>query len=430
MGFCRPLLPGGDPRKNEEIVKTEVEETNSSENIGVEETPGIEVCAVTTASTQKCVLKRNNPCRYPEAVEKKVSKIDLKPVYIDILPGSDPRTKKLPLFVVHNGPHSYHFMFEEISLDQFKPDRIYQLVCSNNPLCNCRILVKSILTTDVKSEDFETFENWEIVPPKRISSFKPHECEGPVPQPLVQEEDTAIASIESVVKSPEVLRCPESSQIIFSIKINDVIYTYNVPYSSILADSKWERFRPAIIRCTKFPGCQSSLKIFATQTIDPADEDYYTQGNWGILKGGHQLTHECLAENFSEIKRRKEKELAEQPRRVIRKHSRRGARSLSTLRDLYRLKNRTLKKRLKLAESEIIDSPENLSVEDSPVIEVSTVTTAAPRKRNFRKRVFTPAVTKTVSKIDLKPVYMDILPGRDGQRAGFPGSAISKPRVF
>ena len=35
---------------------------------------------------------------------KKLSKSDLKPVYVDILPNADLRTKKLPLFVVKNGP--------------------------------------------------------------------------------------------------------------------------------------------------------------------------------------------------------------------------------------------------------------------------------------------------------------------------------------
>ena len=84
---------------------------------------------------------------FPPAVVEKISKSDLKPVYMDILPNADPRTKKLPMFVVKNGPNSYHFKFAEISLDRFKPDQTSQLVCSNYPLCNCRILVKNMLTS-------------------------------------------------------------------------------------------------------------------------------------------------------------------------------------------------------------------------------------------------------------------------------------------
>ena len=201
--------------------------------------------------------------------------------------------------MVKNGPHTFHFKFQEISLDQFKPDRTYQLVCTNNPLCKCRILIKSIFTTDVKSEDFDTFENWEIVPPKRISSFKPHNCNGPIQMEIsLKPDEISIASIESVVGHLK------KSQLIFSIKINDEKFDYGCPIYRRIE----ELFTPTMIYCVNYPACGSFVRIYATDTVDPADKDFYTQRNWVIWKFSEK-THLCFLPNFPEILRLKKEEM-------------------------------------------------------------------------------------------------------------------------
>ena len=131
------------------------------------------------------------------------SKNDSNPVFVEILRNADPRTIKLPLFVVKNGQKAYLFKFEDISLNQFKPDHTSQLVCANHPRCNSRILVKNRLTADLKCEQFASFENWEIERTRRISLISRHHCNGPTPQQLIQARNAAETFIQPVVKSPE-----------------------------------------------------------------------------------------------------------------------------------------------------------------------------------------------------------------------------------
>lgn len=324
MDDPQPLYFSEFNEEEVEKVKVEVKETDSpetSETYAVEKAPFV-LCDVSTIVPKKKRL----------TLPKKVSKIDLQPVYLDILPGADPRTRKLPLFVVKNGPDTYHFKFAEISLDQFKPNHTSELVCSNHPLCKCRILAKNLQTADVKTEEFHTFKNWEILPPKRISSLQLHECNGPIPQQFVEKEDTATTSIQSVLheaphpRETKTYGISGTSRVLFSIKIKDNILKYGAELHCLMFASKegpkshqlkkGRLFRPVTINCVHFPDCSSSLQIFAKDTVDANDEDFFTLKNWEILKGKHVLTHNCLAKDFAEILRGKKEEREKESLRV------------------------------------------------------------------------------------------------------------------
>ena len=89
-------------------------------------------------------------------------------------------------------------------------------------------------------------------------------------------------------------------------------YRYLNTFSTVHNITKLKKdglFSPITINCVNFPGCESFMQIFPTETVDPADEDFYAPKNWGILKGNHQLAHECLAENFQEILRLKKEQI-------------------------------------------------------------------------------------------------------------------------
>ena len=293
--------------KDEGEVKVEVNSQQHSQNMG-------------------CVAKCSQNGFVPRktlTIPKKALKINIQTeidfsypshaiVFLDILPCADPRTRKLPLFVLKtpclwSDPKIYHFKFAEISLDQFKQYRTsawFELLCSNYPLCKSRILVKSILTADVKSETFATLKNWEIVPPTRDSSFKPHTCNGPIPItiPLASQLGSVI-SVESAVSVnfSQFLSNPgrhkqrglsPDSQIMFSIQIKDKKFLYISELNPRIL-TKGELFSPIIITCVDFPRCESSIEICPTHTVDTTDEDLYSPKNWRILKISEE-SHQCF----------------------------------------------------------------------------------------------------------------------------------------
>ena len=229
-----------------------------------------------------------------------LSIMNFRLVYVDSLPGADPRTRKLPLFVFKHqtceptDPKIYHFKFAEITLNQFEPSNTsasFELNCSNHPLCINRILVKNILTADFKSEEFATFKNWKIVHSAfRISSLKPHNCNGLIHPtiPLVSQEGSII-SVESAFP-PRHKKRSYLPPISFSIKINDEKFQY-ISGSNPFIVTKGELFSPMVIYCVK-KDCESSIEIFPTQTVDPNDEDLYTRENWRILKI-LEKSHQC-----------------------------------------------------------------------------------------------------------------------------------------
>ena len=96
--------------------------------------------------------------------------------------------------------------------------------------------------------------------------------------------------------------------IIFKVKINDEIFYYTNVNTSSTQFKERGLFSKVTIKCVNFPGCESSMRIFPTETVDPDDEDFYTTRNWGISEGPKK-THKCLLPNFAEIVRLKKQKI-------------------------------------------------------------------------------------------------------------------------
>ena len=76
------------------------------------------------------------------------------------------------------------------------------------------------------------------------------------------------------------------------------------------------------MKCVNFPGCESSIRVFPTVTVDPDDEDFFTKRNWGICKIQIEA-HQCLLPNYNEILRLKKEEIrtAQESKAQKRKHN-------------------------------------------------------------------------------------------------------------
>ena len=219
---------------------------------------------------------------------KKLKKSDFIPVLCQIFKNSDPRTTKLPVFEFKVADNFFFYIFEKISLQNFKKTNNFDLTCAAFPKCRCKIKIEALITTDFTDEIFSKNRNWAIVPPKRKSTLiQSHICSTVVRVFPKLAKDGEHWSIRSQSQDFNV-----SQDIYISSleKISDTACQFSVNHNgknkNYVPALKVYRALPALlssfrIDCTE-KSDSSSLRVFAVETVDPDDATFWSPHNWKI----------------------------------------------------------------------------------------------------------------------------------------------------